>query len=230
MNDSSTTGTTSGPAQPDLRTVVNFLCGNGMLFGRWFFDGPPAGEKDRYWWRAHLRAAFAASTVTASAEEVESLERRLGQIAALAQSPATAATGAAISEDAREELLAMAARIADARGRAINIDPSVSAILRAVLTTAAPPAPKPQKGGAALHLPACSFCAGQDISLYIQRTGGHGECFEAGVAACRCGGRYVADGGYAGTHTEERLLQMAADGWRRRASTAVPQPQPPGGP
>ncbi|ABM32903.1 hypothetical protein QRO08_09570 [Paracidovorax citrulli] len=59
MNDSSTTA--SGAAQPDLRTVVNFLCGNGMLLGRWFFDGPPAGEKDRYWWRNHLRASFAAA-------------------------------------------------------------------------------------------------------------------------------------------------------------------------
>lgn len=79
MNDSSTT-TASGAAQPDLRTVVNFLCGNGMLLGRWFFDGPPAGEKHRYWWRKHLRASFAASTVTASAEALEALKGRISRI------------------------------------------------------------------------------------------------------------------------------------------------------
>ncbi len=78
------------------------------------------------------------------------------------------------------------------------------------------------------HLPPCPFCAGVDVSLYIELTGGHGDSFAAGVAACRCGARYVAHGGYAGMHTEARLLQMAADGWSRRASTPA-QPQPPGG-
>lgn len=82
---------------------------------------------------------------------------------------------------------------------------------------------------AAHKLPACPFCAGLDISLHVERTGGHGDSSEAGVAACRCGARYVADGGYAGMHTEARLLQMASDGWNRRAPTPV-QPQPPGGP
>ncbi len=80
MNDSSTQSPTSDAAQPDLRTVVNFLCGNGMLFGRWFFDGPPTGETDRFWWRGHLRAAFANSAITTSAEEIESLKGRICRI------------------------------------------------------------------------------------------------------------------------------------------------------
>ncbi len=80
------------------------------------------------------------------------------------------------------------------------------------------------------NLPACPFCAGLDISLHVERTGGHGDSFEAGVAACRCGARYVAHGGYAGMFSEAHLLQMAADGWSCRASATTPQPQPPGGP
>lgn len=80
------------------------------------------------------------------------------------------------------------------------------------------------------HLPPCPFCAGVGVSLYIERTGGHGESFEAGVVACRCGARYVAHGGYAGMFSEAHLRQMAVDGWSRRASATTPQPQPPGGP
>ncbi|GEM_PF-1821802 len=80
MDTNTTTAAIGAASQPNLQTVVNFLCGNGMLLGRWFFDGPPAGERDRFWWRKYLRASFAASTVTASAEALEALKGRISRI------------------------------------------------------------------------------------------------------------------------------------------------------
>jgi hypothetical protein len=44
---------------PDLKTVIAFLLGEGPLDGMHFGDSDTARPRRRYWWRTHLRAAFA---------------------------------------------------------------------------------------------------------------------------------------------------------------------------
>lgn len=47
-----------------LDDVVKFLTGEAALDGVWFGDTHPT-ERGQFWWRKHLRAAVAATKVTA---------------------------------------------------------------------------------------------------------------------------------------------------------------------
>lgn len=55
--------------EPTLQQVVAFLLGEGVLDGMGFGDSDTANPKPRYWWRKHLRAAFATSPQLPVAEQ-----------------------------------------------------------------------------------------------------------------------------------------------------------------
>lgn len=57
--------TTNTNAAPDLKTVINFLMGDGPLNGFQFGETPEGAGK--YWWRKHLRAALATAAAAVPA-------------------------------------------------------------------------------------------------------------------------------------------------------------------
>lgn len=57
--------TTNTNAAPDLKTVINFLMGDGPINGFQFGETPEGAGK--YWWRKHLRAALATAAAAVPA-------------------------------------------------------------------------------------------------------------------------------------------------------------------
>lgn len=61
--------------EPTLAEVMRFLDGVGPLDGCWFGE-QPAGM-GRFWWRAHLRRAFAQFEALNNLHDLETLARQI---------------------------------------------------------------------------------------------------------------------------------------------------------